>query len=137
MTEKKQHPHAEFLRAIADGEPLDAFEIHENSWPSFHFVDFQPIHLGTMYIGRDKWQVRRKQNTIRIGDMDVPEPMRVAPAKGTEYWLVSPTGREIWRYFWSGDSADHQWLESGLCHATKEAAEAHRRALILVSGGTP
>ena len=36
-----------------------------------------------------------------------------------------------------GGSIDGRWLAAGLCHTTKEAAELHRKALILVSGGTP
>lgn len=137
MTEQKEHTHAEVLRALADGEPMDAFEVHDKAWPSFHFVSCHPMHLGALYIGRDKWQVRRKPRTIRIGDMDVPEPMRVAPKDGTTYWLADPTASELTSVSWDSDTSDRYWLKSGLCHLTQEAAEAHRRALILVSGGTP
>ena len=29
MTDKKEHPHAWVLRAIADGEPIESFEINQ------------------------------------------------------------------------------------------------------------
>lgn len=137
MTKANEHLHAEFLRALADGEPLDTFEIHDTAWPSFHFLTVQPMHLGLLYAERDKWNIRRKQKTIRIGAMEIPEPMRVAPEVGAEYWMPAMRSSAVSNDCWCGVPTDMRRLNYGICHATREAAEAHRRALIMVSGGTP
>lgn len=69
--------------------------------------------------------------------MDVPEPMRVAPPMDTHYWVVDIFAVALSRLSWAGNPADARWLKFGMCHLTKEAAEQHHKALILVSGGTP
>lgn len=135
MTEKKQHPHALLWRAIADGS-ADDMECHHVGWiPG----DWRPTedHLRGIRNFPRLFEIRRKQKTIRIGAMEVPEPMRVAPDDGAEYWVATPLGACVYNNFWHGSPADKRWLKHGACHVAKEAAEAHRRALILVSGGTP
>lgn len=73
--------------------------------------------------------------TIRIGEFDVPEPMRVAPAVNTTYWaaLIDSSWELTDKWVWSGDHTDLMNLKSGLCHATREAAELHARALIALT----
>lgn len=80
---------------------------------------------------------RIKPKTIRIGEIDVPEPVRVALEVGQKYYIPSilrcaVQGKEEWR----GDDDDRLWLSRGLIHLTREDAELHAKALILVSGGT-
>ncbi len=83
------------------------------------------------------FEYRRKTKTIRIGERDVPEPMRVAPATGTVIWMPS-----IWyqtkasSLTWCNTSENTIRIERGLCHDNREAAIAHAEALILISGGT-
>ena len=82
-------------------------------------------------------EYRRKPKTIRIGERDVPEPMRVAPAMGSTYYIVDYSYAEHNAYHhWQNDEYDNIMLQSGLCHATEKAAIAHAEALILISGGT-
>lgn len=75
---------------------------------------------------------RRKPRTIRIGAVDVPEPLRVAP----EHWavvyrvdLASPA--ECLRVNWT--ESDRTNLDAGILHATEQAAREHTRALIALS----
>lgn len=77
--------------------------------------------------------IRRKQRTIRIGGIDVPEPARHPLAPGQQYWAVLM--RESVPYHWCGDSLDIRLLRMGMVHLTKDAAAAHRKALATVSGG--
>ena len=135
MTDKKEHPHAWVLRAIADGEPLENFELKTHKWSDDEWRNASN-GLTVLLLVPGEWQARRKPSTIRIGDIDVPEPMREAPPIGTEYWVTS-TDDGVFETTWEGGSIDGRWLAAGLCHTTKEAAELHRKALILVSGGTP
>jgi len=85
--------------------------------------------------GHPQWQeefeYRRKPRTIRIGAYDVPEPLRVAPEKNTEYYyvsLMSASGARRTR--WEDMDSDNGMLKAGICHLTREAAEIHAKALI-------
>ena len=129
------HPHSEFIHALADGLG-DEFEAHHKNWPANDW------RANTDYVWviceyPDSWTVRRKPKTIRIGEMDVPEPMREAPAMGTGVWLVCIHTDPPFQFFWSGNETERKWLKLGICRLKKEDAEQHRKALILVSGGTP
>lgn len=79
---------------------------------------------------------RIKPKTIRIGEIDVPEPVRETPENGQRYFVIDHTTPDaIDEYQWRDDDVDNRWLSRGLIHLTKEAAELHAKALILVSGG--
>ena len=68
---------------------------------------------------------------IRIGKFDVPEPMRVAPELGSQYWVVELSAALLGKsYRWDGDGVDLCHLSQGICHTTHEAAELHGRALL-------
>lgn len=129
-----EHKHAGFLRAIADGEPMENWEYHSKNCTEW--VRVYPGDVSKFIADPDIFFIRRKPRTIRIGDMDVPEPMRIAPAIGSLYWLVSAASGSTC-FTWLDSALDKCWLSFGVIHTTEEAAEQHRRALILVSGGTP
>ena len=59
--------------------------------------------------------------------------MRSAPKDGDVYFVASPIG--CFSSKWDGKNIDLYRLGLGLCHTTVEAAAAHVKALILVSGG--
>lgn len=129
------HPHNEFLHALADGRG-DEFECHNEVWGD---GAWRP---GTAFAGAicsypDEWTVRRKPKTIRIGEMEVPEPMRVAPPDGTIFWLVETNADVSYPRPWSCGRAQERWLAYGLCQATEKGAIDQRRAMILSVGGTP
>lgn len=73
--------------------------------------------------------------TIRIGEYDVPEPLREAPAVGTEVWVSDFYGNRLC-FTWAGLMHERKWIKWGLLQRTEEAAELHARALIEISGGT-
>jgi endonuclease YncB( thermonuclease family) len=79
------------------------------------------------------------ERTIRIGDVEVPEPVRVGEELkiGEEYWIANAAARSSQCSYWDGDKDDLYFLRCGMVHRTYEAAEAHRAALIKISGGTP
>lgn len=129
------HPHAEFLHALADGRG-DEFECHHENWNASDWLD-GVVYAGNIHDHPKNWTTRRKPRTIRIGDIDVLEPMRVAPAMGTVVWLVCIHRDSPFQFCWSGNTTEQEWLKLGICRLTKEAAEQQRKALILVSGGTP
>ncbi len=75
--------------------------------------------------------------TIRIGEIDVPEPLRVAPATGTRVYIPMLGDEKFSEgiIFDPEDDTCAMWLRRGWLHLTREAAETHARALIAVSGG--
>ena len=86
-------------------------------------------------IGHPLWsdgtEYRRKPRTIRIGNYDVPEPLRVAPAEHTTYYIpliTNDTYYDINNF--DGAKWDLVMLRQGMMHLTREAAELHAKALI-------
>ena len=68
--------------------------------------------------------------TIRIGEYDVPEPVREPLEKDTEYWIAHFSLAELADSFkWYSDKFDNRVLKNGLIHLTKEAAVIHAKAL--------
>lgn len=129
------HKHAHLMMLYAqDAAVYDCPEAHwewshdEKRWYDFGRDEVPIWDLHTFY--------RRKPRTIKIGDIEVPEPMRVAPKNGTEYYVVDLANPDLFvRYLWNEDNYDVFFLRLGLCHLTKEAAITHAKALIAASGG--
>ena len=131
MTDKKEHPHALVLREIADGAPLSDFECKIGSMEDWESAE----NFSGYVIFPEKYQVRRKQKMHRIGEHTFPAPMTEAPRDGSAYYVAG--FQRCDRFTWVGHSIDLQLLAFGICHATKEAAEAHNKALAAIARGEP
>lgn len=122
------HPHAESMRLYAE----DAAEM-DKPWERWEVCD-RPTYEWRDLEYHPEWNqnraYRRKPSTIRIGKFDVPEPMRVAPMPGEAYWVADPATEIVYSQRWDDDGTDNRRMARGLCHATREAAELHARALI-------
>ncbi|HAT1526671.1 TPA: hypothetical protein KV183_000722 [Morganella morganii] len=66
--------------------------------------------------------------TIKIGDYEVPEPVRNPLEFGTKYWTADIFSDPV-ENSWCGDSLDLRWLSLGLIHLTSDAAKLHASAL--------
>lgn len=74
---------------------------------------------------------RRKVKTIRIGEYDVPEPLRVAPEIGEGYYYVNCCSFPNFRHkIFADDDFDNRIFNQGMMHLTEEAAELHAKALV-------
>ena len=74
--------------------------------------------------------------TLSINGYEYPEPERVAPKIGSRYWFSTLAQDDtVHTSVWSDDIIDIRLLRRGLVHLTREAAEAHARAIILAGGG--
>ena len=125
---KTPHPHAETLRAIANGEEIECADTR--SVPFSWFLTSSQLAL-TRITHNTHLKFRIKPKTIRIGEYDVPEPMRKEPEEDAEFFLpavLSP--REHISRRWAGHPEQCEHLAAGLCHFTAEAAELHAKALI-------
>ena len=76
------------------------------------------------------YKYRIKPRTIKIGDFDVPEPIRVDIGIGNKYFTISLGGASAISCMWLGDGRDYELLRNGLCHETHEAAELHAKAIV-------
>lgn len=73
---------------------------------------------------------------MQIGGESVPKPMMTPPPGEITCWHPNISGSNLADFFtWTGDYFDIRILNRGLCHLTREAAQAHAKALIKVSGG--
>jgi hypothetical protein len=79
------------------------------------------------------WRIKPKNITITI---ELPEPMRVAPAMGTTYFCATPTNIALhFADVWTNHALDRDFLNKGCCFATKEQAIEASKAFILALGG--
>lgn len=120
------HKHAELMKQYAE----DAMET-DKPWERWEYL---VTSLGDGWItlcSHPAWchdhKYRRKPRTIRIGEYDVPEPVREVE-DGAEVWLVYPAepyqeranNRSVWFA---------QVLKAGLVHLDRESAELHYKAI--------
>lgn len=71
-----------------------------------------------------------------INGHEYPEPVREPLEAGKTYFLAGPVEDELCgEYHWDGADLEVIWLRRGLIHLTREAAEAHARAIIFAGGG--
>ncbi|WP_340611110.1 hypothetical protein [Xenorhabdus bharatensis] len=125
-----KHIHADLISEYArlshiTDRPWEYFEVDRNNeigWrPCSSDIGFNP---GFKY--------RLKPRTIKIGEYDVPEPVRERLSDNDVYY--SPTVEQgsgsFSRYTWHGDLFDIRALSNGLIHLDRESAELHAKALI-------
>lgn len=78
---------------------------------------------------------RRKPRTIRIGEIDIPEPVREPLRNGEKYFVPAIDCGDAYvdKSTWYNDSTDKRLLKQGFVHITNEAALAHAKALIALT----
>lgn len=84
--------------------------------------------------GHPSWledsEYRQTPKTININGHEVPEPMREKPEINSKYWIPSALSEDWVDWFsYIDNNFGNRLLDKGLCHATKEAAIAHAKAL--------
>ena len=96
----------------------------------FRYTDDKWRELQTHPRWFTDYKYHRKPKTININGFEVPEPMRVRPAVGDNYFYPHLLSGGVRTYPWVGDEIDQRAFKSGQCHLTKEAAESHLEALL-------
>lgn len=120
--ELRKFKHAEILMKWLTDPSLELqYEFPPGTWQTTEYPTW----------GKDV-EYRFKLKTIRIGEFDVPEPVRQVLKTGTQYCvpMIAHTLFASVQYTWSDDPFDHHALNSGMIHLSKEDAEIHARALI-------
>ncbi|MPS99500.1 MAG: hypothetical protein E2581_13505 [Pseudomonas sp.] len=126
---KKEHPHAQVLRWIADGETVDFRCLRDDinwttiSWSSASWLG--SLVAGDAYHG---YEFRIKPKTITVGDREIEAPVMSGPGV-----FISETGVAL---DWLGDHRDHPAYEGmqrrGRVFASIEAARADQEAFIVL-----
>ncbi|HCI7192423.1 TPA: hypothetical protein NPQ93_002201 [Acinetobacter baumannii] len=115
--------------AWANGELLLVNNTERNGWEPFNPYDFG-------FDVFDKFEFQLKPRTIFIGEFEVPEPLREAPAKGSTCSYPSPTVElGVQQFKWNGSKGQLRMLQHGQVHSSFDNAFAHCCAIIKVSGG--
>ncbi|KLU13980.1 hypothetical protein [Xenorhabdus griffiniae] len=128
-----KHIHADLITQYAqiaqtDNEPWRHFQcktLTNNDWDDC----ITPI---AFWFDRE---YRLKPRTIKIGGIEVPEPVRGPLVIGTEYYTPAINSISLYanRVTWGNDTCDIEWLQRGLIHLDRESAELHARALIALT----
>ncbi|WFQ80486.1 hypothetical protein PXH59_04940 [Xenorhabdus sp. SF857] len=129
-----KHIHADLMATYAemaqtDNEPWRHFQcktLTNNDWDDC----ITPI---AFWFDRE---YRLKPRTIKIGDIEVPEPVREPLEEYTEYYCpdINTFGTsDADCHLWDGDDNDKDRLQNGLIHLDRESAELHARALIALT----
>lgn len=123
-----KHKHAELMLAYAqDAQKTDKpwllweFRYNDDKWLPLEDNPWWAYSI----------EYRRKVKTIRIGEYDIPEPLRVKPDMREKYYFVTFKGNHnVHSCFWSDDEIDNLLLSNRVVHLNKEAAELHAKALV-------
>lgn len=76
-------------------------------------------------------EYRIKPRTIKIGDFDVPEPMRVEPESDAFVYCATPhLDCAVTGFHWTGNHSEKLLLRRGMIHASTESAKIHAGAII-------
>ena len=67
-------------------------------------------------------------DTVFIGGVEVPAPMRKAPKKETYYWCLDLADGTIEELEWQDDQIDWDWLKRRCVFSTEADAKAFREA---------
>lgn len=77
------------------------------------------------------YKYRIKPCTIKIGDFDVPEPMRVEPEIDVfVYCATTHLDCAVTGFHWTGNDSEKLLLRRGMVHASTESAKIHAGAII-------
>jgi len=127
------HPHKEIIDAWTADTSIEFEESvrlsdGSNLWIA---IDLESV----IKRPHDTFRIKPKMRSVTVDGVkyEWPEPMHVAPLCDTTVYFTSLLA--VITDAWLDVQQDNKRLELRLCHATKEGAEAHRRALIAVSGG--
>lgn len=124
---KKEHPHAQVLRWIADGETVQ-FLLARSDDPIWHELKKNANGCSvaiSLLDGDGEYQFRIKPKTIRIAGREIEAPVMSGPG-----YFTTDTGYEL---PWFGDERDRNSFadmqKNGRVFATPEAARAAQEAI--------
>lgn len=112
----------EILQALLDGKDIERYNATNDAWDIVKNYDYAIYHL---YQGN---RIRIKPRTIIVNGVEVPEPMKVRPERGTIYYTAGTNPGVSVK--WCNDTFDEDYFNAGICHNTPYAATLHWEAMI-------
>jgi len=127
-----KHPHKEIIDAWTADTSIE-IEFYEPSLSKWFPSDLRALTAESY--AEQKFRIKPKTRSITVDGVlyEWPEPICVAPEYGVVVHFTHMPAVSSER--WTCTDFDKRRLRLQMCHATEEGAEAHRRALIAVSGG--
>ena len=116
-----------YIHAWADGIEVEYFQGTFNQAGTV----WKKVEFSHNWKAGCDFKYRLKTKTIKIGNIEVPEPMRVAPPVGVTFWAPE-LGEGVPSAFvgkWADRPVYLLLLASGLCHSSRAAAIVHAKAL--------
>lgn len=135
MAEIKGHPHAELIAEYANiskysAEPWTCFEVYDPIKCEWKTAESNISFNSDI-------QYRFKPKTIRIGTIDVPEPIRYEPDIDKIFYIANITSGDFYgEFIWKGEWPDREVLKRGVVHLKKENAILHAKAIISLTDGS-
>ena len=120
------HPHADLMAKAAEIAKTDKEWWKHFEIKTLHFDAWSEM-CNEVFFDNDEY--RLKPLLIDINGHQVPEPVREPLQMGQKYWVADVTKWDD-EWYWNDDNRDNLWLERGLIHLTKEAADIHIAALL-------
>lgn len=121
------HPHAKLMMEYAQ----DCL-VNQHAYEKWEFSHKGILPIKWMSLNdHPEWEpgcdYRRKLSVIMIDGSEVPKPASQPLTRDDEYWVAIPGHSE--HLTWYGDRFDLAFLNAGLVHLSKEAAEKHIEVL--------
>ena len=114
----------QLIAAAGRGEVIEV--LAHNNWCEVESL----YDLTVMHSNRRTLRIKPK--TITLAGIEFPEPLRVAPEMGTEFWLVDTHFfHKVARRVWYDGTDQNYWLHAGLLQATEKGAKDQSKAMIL------
>lgn len=107
----------ELLQAVLDDKELINTKTGE-------LLSFR--NLAFYFASTEENKISIKPKTVMVNGIEVPEPITSALNNGDRYFKAGRS--EV--YEWRNDRLDILWLNQGILHLTKEAADLHWEAMI-------
>ena len=129
--ENVKHKHYDLIVAWAE-------DPSQKVWYKGSGDDWRPVEISPSWRYEYEWHIGEHppKRKIMIGDVEVDAPELAGLVHGDAYFLTNTCGLELYATMtWANDHYDSALLKRGLVHLNKEAAIAHAKALIKVSGG--
>lgn len=122
------HPHAESMLEYAkDAATTDKPWL---LWETCYNSQWDELCSNPIWSVQCQYRRKPKQKpSIKIGDLTVPQPMKVKPELNQEYFVVMLGSTPV-DCRWDNDSADNEFFNNGRCYETREEAEQVGKALV-------
>jgi hypothetical protein len=123
-----KHPHPEILQAYALDTSVEIEGSRNGGMWYTTSID------SVIYSPEQAFRLRPKERCVTVDGVEhkFPEPLRVSPEMGTEYWVVH--SKMVHSDTWDECDFEYSLLTAGYIQATEAGAKAQRRAIIALNG---